>query len=113
MAHAVTQEADDKQQLAPMVEAIEQQARQKPEQLLADSGFCSEQNLNTITVRLGGSTLIIWGQILDSRMIDNAIQVGGLNSRIGSAVPYRCGGSHPAGLSRNIPAPIPGILPRP
>jgi transposase len=45
VAQAVTQEANDKQQVAPMVEAIEQQAGQKPEQLLADSGYCSEKNL--------------------------------------------------------------------
>ncbi len=45
VAQAVTQEANDKQQVASMVEAIEQQAGQKPEQLLADSGYCSEKNL--------------------------------------------------------------------
>lgn len=45
VAQAVTQEANDKQQIAPMVQTIEQQAGQKPEQLLADSGYCSEQNL--------------------------------------------------------------------
>jgi len=45
VGQAVTQEANDKQQIVPMVEAIEQQARQRPEQLLADSGYCSEQNL--------------------------------------------------------------------
>jgi transposase len=45
VAQAVTQEANDKQQVAPMVETIERQSGQKPEQLLADSGYCSEQNL--------------------------------------------------------------------
>ncbi len=45
VAQAVTQEANDKQQVVPMVETIEQQAGQKPEQLLADSGYCSDQNL--------------------------------------------------------------------
>jgi len=45
VAQAVTQEANDKQQIVPMVEAIERQAGQKPEQLLADSGYCSDQNL--------------------------------------------------------------------
>lgn len=45
VGQAVTQEANDKQQVAPMVETIEQQAGQKPGQLLADSGYCSEQNL--------------------------------------------------------------------
>jgi transposase len=45
VAQAVTQEANDKQQIVPMVEAIEQQAGQTPQQLLADSGYCSENNL--------------------------------------------------------------------
>jgi transposase len=45
VAQAVTQEANDKQQVAPMVATIEQQAGQKPEQLLTDSGYCSEKNL--------------------------------------------------------------------
>ncbi len=41
----VTQAANDKQQLQPMVEAIEQQSGQRPEGILADSGYCSEENL--------------------------------------------------------------------
>jgi len=41
----VTQAANDKEQLQPMVEAIEQQAGQRPEAILADSGYCSEANL--------------------------------------------------------------------
>src|SRR5580658_1256945 len=41
----VTEAANDKQQLVPMVEAIEQQSGHRPEAILADSGFCSEENL--------------------------------------------------------------------
>ncbi len=41
----VTEAANDKQQLKPMVEAIEQQSGQRPEAILADSGYCSEENL--------------------------------------------------------------------
>ena len=41
----VTQAANDKEQLQPMVEAIEQQAGQRPDAILADSGYCSEANL--------------------------------------------------------------------
>jgi transposase len=41
----VTQAANDKEQLQPMVEAIEQQSGQRPEAVLADSGYCSEENL--------------------------------------------------------------------
>jgi hypothetical protein len=45
VGQAVTQEPNDKQQVAPMVTIIEQQAGQKPKELLADSGYCSEDNL--------------------------------------------------------------------
>ena len=41
----VTQAANDKEQLQPMVEAIEQQSGQRPEAILADNGYCSEENL--------------------------------------------------------------------
>src|SRR6266851_3628310 len=41
----VTQAANDKQQLQPTLEAIRQQARQTPQQVLTDSGYCSDANL--------------------------------------------------------------------
>jgi transposase len=41
----VTQAANDKEQLQPMVEAIERQSGQRPEAILADNGYCSEENL--------------------------------------------------------------------
>jgi transposase len=45
VGQSVTEAANDKQQLAPMVELIEQQSGQRPEAILADNGYCSEQNL--------------------------------------------------------------------
>jgi transposase len=45
VGQAVTQEANDKQQVVPMVEVIEEQSGQRPEELLADNGYCSEKNL--------------------------------------------------------------------
>jgi len=45
VGQAVTQETNDKKQIEPMVEAIQKQAGQKPIELLADSGYCSETNL--------------------------------------------------------------------
>ncbi len=45
VGQAVTQAANDKEQLLPMVEVIEQQSGQRPEEILADSGYCSEKNL--------------------------------------------------------------------
>ena len=41
----VTEAANDKEQLQPMVEAIEQQSGERPAAVLADSGYCSEENL--------------------------------------------------------------------
>jgi transposase len=41
----VTQAANDKEQLQPMVKTIEQQAGQRPEAILADNGYCSDKNL--------------------------------------------------------------------
>lgn len=41
----VTQATNDKEQLLPMVETIEEQSGQRPEEILADSGYCSEKNL--------------------------------------------------------------------
>jgi len=41
----VTPAANDKEQLVPMVTTIDQQSAQRPQAILADSGYCSEQNL--------------------------------------------------------------------
>jgi len=41
----VTQATNDKQQLAPTVKAVEEQAEQKPQEVMTDSGYCSEANL--------------------------------------------------------------------
>jgi hypothetical protein len=48
VGQSVTQAANDKEQVQPMVEVIEQQCGQRPEQLLADSGYCSEENLEAL-----------------------------------------------------------------
>jgi transposase len=45
VGQSVTEAANDKQQLEPMVAAIEQQSGQRPEAILADSGYCSDANL--------------------------------------------------------------------
>jgi hypothetical protein len=45
VGQTVTQAANDKQQMTPLVEAIREQSGQKPEEVLADSGYCSEGNL--------------------------------------------------------------------
>ena len=48
VGQTVTQAANDKEQLTPLLEAVEQQAGQRPRQVLADSGYCSEQNLQAL-----------------------------------------------------------------
>jgi transposase len=45
VGQAVTQECNDKKQLLPMIAVIEEQSGQRPEEVLADSGYCSEENL--------------------------------------------------------------------
>jgi transposase len=45
VGQTVTQAANDKEQLLPMVETIREQSGQRPEEILADSGYCSEKNL--------------------------------------------------------------------
>src|SRR6201997_1156968 len=45
VGQSVTPAANDKQQIEPMVQVIEQQSGQRPRGLLADSGYCSEKNL--------------------------------------------------------------------
>jgi transposase len=48
VGQGVTQETNDKKQLLPMIRTIEQQAGAKPPQLLADAGYCSDENLTAI-----------------------------------------------------------------
>jgi transposase len=48
VGQTVTAAANDKEQLIPMVEVIEQQSGQRPGEVLADSGYCSEKNLKQL-----------------------------------------------------------------
>jgi transposase len=48
VGQAVTQETNDKQQLMPMITTIEQQSGDRPTQLLADAGYCSDESLTAI-----------------------------------------------------------------
>ena len=48
VGQAVTQETNDKKQLMPMITTIEQQSGNTPSQLLADAGYCSDENLTAI-----------------------------------------------------------------
>ncbi len=48
VGQTLTPAANDKEQLAPLLEAVERQSGQRPEQVLADSGYCSEKNLESL-----------------------------------------------------------------
>jgi len=48
VGQTVTAAANDKEQLVPMLEVIEQQSGQRPAEVLADSGYCSEKNLEAL-----------------------------------------------------------------
>jgi transposase len=48
VGQAVTQETNDKKQLLPMITVIAQQSGEMPPQVLADAGYCSEENLAAI-----------------------------------------------------------------
>jgi transposase len=51
VGQAVTQATNDKRQLLPMITTITQQAGETPTQVLADAGYCSEENLAAIRQR--------------------------------------------------------------
>ena len=44
VGQTVTAATNDKQQLEPMITVIENQSGQRPEEIVADSGYCSERN---------------------------------------------------------------------
>jgi transposase len=48
VGHAVTQAVNDKQQLVPMIETVATQAGERPQQVLADNGYCSDANLQYV-----------------------------------------------------------------
>ena len=51
VGQAVTQHGNDKKQLQPMIQAIEEQAGRKPREVLADNGYCSEANFKYLARR--------------------------------------------------------------
>ena len=48
VGQAVTQETNDKRQLLPMIATIKEQSGTTPAQLLADAGYCSDENLAAV-----------------------------------------------------------------
>ncbi len=51
VAQAVTQDVNDKHQLVPVTDAIEANLGRKPAQLSADSGYCSNANIEALETR--------------------------------------------------------------
>jgi transposase len=52
VGQAVTQEVNDKQQLAAMIETVAAQAGDTPPEVLADNGYCSDANLEYVTAHV-------------------------------------------------------------
>jgi transposase len=48
VGQAVTAAANDKEQVGPMIEAVEAQSGQRPQAVIADTGYCSEKNLEDL-----------------------------------------------------------------
>src|SRR6266852_6330657 len=69
VGQTVTQAANDKEQLLPMVEVMEQQSGQRPEEVLADSGYCSEKNLEALDAE-GGNALNLRAQYVGTRAVN-------------------------------------------
>jgi hypothetical protein len=61
VGQAVTQQSNDKRQLIPMIRVVEEQSGQRPAAVLADSGYCSEENLRE-TAKLGVEAYIAVGR---------------------------------------------------
>jgi len=51
VGQTVTQATNDKQQMVPLIEAVQGQSGQRPEEVLTDSGYCSEENLKYLAKR--------------------------------------------------------------
>jgi transposase len=51
VGQTVTQAANDKQQMVPLIETIEEQSGQRPKEVVADSGYCSDENLKYLAKR--------------------------------------------------------------
>jgi hypothetical protein len=61
VGQAVTQQANDKQQLLPMLRTVQAQAGQKPTAALADNGYLSEENLQE-TAKMGVEAYVAVGK---------------------------------------------------
>ncbi len=51
VGQTVTQAANDKEQMVPLIKAIQEQSGQRPKEVLTDSGYCSEENLKYLANR--------------------------------------------------------------
>ena len=79
VGQTVTQAANDKQQVVPLIEAIQEQSGQKPEEVLTDSGYCSEENLKYLAKRRDGG--IRGDRKAETREAERAMQTGTFTER--------------------------------
>src|SRR5256886_9348750 len=60
---AVTQEADDSAQLLPAVDRVEERLKKKPQQMVADGGYNTPDNIGKMAQRgVGFLGSIAWGK---------------------------------------------------
>ena len=62
----VTQSASDCAQLLPMTDAVEANLGRKPEQVLADGGYCSDENLAGLEARITIDAYVATGRDRDA-----------------------------------------------
>jgi transposase len=74
VATHVTQQANDKKQVIPMMEELQNQLHQSPTHFLADAGYCSEDNLHYL------QTQGIDAYVATGRMSHNEIQSASMNA---------------------------------
>jgi transposase len=51
VGQTVTPATNDKQQMVPLIEVVQEQSGQKPKEVLTDNGYCSEENLKYLAKR--------------------------------------------------------------
>lgn len=79
VGQAVTQQSNDKRQLLPIIHTLEEQSGQKPSAVLADSGYCSEENLRR-AAQLGVDAYIAVGKHKDNQP-RRQLRAGGFRNR--------------------------------
>jgi transposase len=98
VAQGVTQDANDKHQLVPMADAIETNLGRKPGQLSADSGYCSNTNIEALETRS------IDGYIAPGRTKDAAAGTAEASGTVSPADAGAAASAEPASVPSRVEA---------